>query len=743
MSTEDPTKIEGSGDKSSAVEKSAEEIRMEVLLAKRDVLSANYALTKFSRSINERIDGMTDEEVKTEGGRKEMLRNEWKRRMEKLAGLDPEAKIAGEFKSLMAVELEIANLGAGVSVPEVARGTSDEASVLPRIAVEPAPAPTETPAVPTYPGLPPIPIPRPPETTPSVPSASTAEPIPSDVQPVEVAPSVPSAEVGAEMPAGMAEISESRVDDEVSGLLAEIANKQRELDYLKNAPNRQMFLSLAESEMAGLQDQLKAAKERQANKEKLEEEERKAAEKELKLGKLKARLSEVMAEIERVKQDGSDPRSAVLSEIDEIRKRIQFSNRVPGIGPEGLALAEEDMKNAKARLKEIEDRVGILIGPMEDEADQIRGEIRKLEGGVGKKMAEAVETAYESAKGLISKFNSLGIGSKLKRAGGWLWERAKGTATVGGLEYYHAEKFRRHTFSAADTATAFATQVEVDTAFPYPRRDMIADTDKAQEYASKLVEESTTTGEDIKVIDGRLSDANRDYWASIYREAIRSGADFEEVEKARRKENDGYIERTIGYTMERILEGLRKYKNQYGENVLTPEKVAQVEDEVRKMLVSIREAGAGSSFEEVKKRMRDTLDKKWWSRYIYGALETLAVLGGITYIKMTMALDAGPLPALPSAPKLPMPKGLPEVMPPGVQDLWTRMTDNIWNTIEINSKVPLTDSQLMDASKQVLNFNQMYEPEWTNKILDWTSSRSLPEGQMLRIPSEVLRMMGL
>jgi len=312
---------------------------------------------------------------------------------------------------------------------------------------------------------------------------------------------------------------------------------------------------------------------------------------------------------------------------------------------------------------------------------------------------------------------------------------------VGGLEYYHAEKFRRHTFGAADTATAFATQVEVDTAFPYPRRDMIADTDKAQEYANKLVEESAATGEDIKVIDGRLSDANRDYWASIYREAIRSGADFEEVEKARRKENDGYIERTIGYTMERILEGLKKYKNQFGENVLTPEKLAQVEDEVRKTLVSIREAGAGSSFEEVKKRMRDTLDSKWWSRYVYGAIETLLWIGGIGYIALSS--EVGPLPPLPKGPGLPMPDKLPVRTPPEFVDMWTRMTDNIWNTIEINSKVPLTDSQLVDASKQVLNFNQMYEPEWTSKILDSVSSRSLPQGQMLRIPFEVLRMMGL
>ncbi|HAU07917.1 MAG: hypothetical protein UW46_C0001G0073 [Candidatus Yanofskybacteria bacterium GW2011_GWF1_44_227] len=700
MSTEDPTKIEVSGDKSSAVERSAEEIRMEALLAKRDVLSANYALTKFSRSINERIEDMSDEEVKTEGGRKEMLKNEWKRRMEKLAALDPEAKIAGEFKSLMAIELEIANLS-------------------------------------------PIPIPRPPEAAPSAPHEPMAEPTPAAPSPAEVAPIVPSAEVGEEMPAGMAEISESRVDDEVSGLLTEIANKQRELDYTKSTA-RPLALALAESEMADLQNQLKAAKERQANKEKLEEEERKAAEKELKLGKLKDRLSEVMAEIERVKQDGSDPRSAILNEIDEIRKRIEFAKstgRVPGIGPDGLALAEEDMKNARARLKELEDRIGILIGPMEDEADQIRGEIRKLEGGVGKKMAEAVETAYESAKGLISKFSASGIGSKLKKAGGWLWERAKGMATVGGLEYYHAEKFRRHTFGAADTATAFATQVEVDTAFPYPRRDMIADTDKAQEYANKLVEESAATGEDIKVIDGRLSDANRDYWASIYREAIRSGADFEEVEKARRKENDGYIERTIGYTMERILEGLKKYKNQFGENVLTPEKLAQVEDEVRKTLVSIREAGAGSSFEEVKKRMRDTLDSKWWSRYVYGAIETLLWIGGIGYIALSS--EVGPLPPLPKGPGLPMPDKLPVRTPPEFVDMWTRMTDNIWNTIEINSKVPLTDSQLVDASKQVLNFNQMYEPEWTSKILDSVSSRSLPQGQMLRIPFEVLRMMGL
>jgi hypothetical protein len=77
------------------------------------------------------------------------------------------------------------------------------------------------------------------------------------------------------------------------------------------------------------------------------------------------------------------------------------------------------------------------------------------------------------------------------------------------------------------------------------------------------------------------------------------------------------------------------------------------------------------------------------------------------------------------------------------------MHQNAWTTIKMiaeqHAGVSLSDSQLMEITRQVLVDNGMFEPEWLMEQVG-QSARALPEGQILlleNLPDAMKQTLGI
>ena len=266
---------------------------------------------------------------------------------------------------------------------------------------------------------------------------------------------------------------------------------------------------------------------------------------------------------------------------------------------------------------------------------------------------------------------------------GFFKERVKGFATLGILEFWHAEKFRRGTKRTAGEVTAQSSMLD-------QTRDM--DIDQAQEEANRIRQMvgASLTGGPQSLTTGNILN-------------IQAASNQIDAEKA--ASNTRLMNRIVAQARGNVQERLAKYKNQFGQNVVGDERLAQFEERLRAELASstigrgIREPSVIKREINFKQAVRERLDKNYWSRYVYGTLDLLA-WGGIAKLASGYLASGG--------------MNLAPVPVPGTETV--PMHDTIWKTagewLQQQGISNPTNAQIMDISKQVAIDNGIGVKEW-------------------------------
>ncbi|KKT82634.1 MAG: hypothetical protein A3B99_04735 [Candidatus Yanofskybacteria bacterium RIFCSPHIGHO2_02_FULL_44_12b] len=364
----------------------------------------------------------------------------------------------------------------------------------------------------------------------------------------------------------------------------------------------------------------------------------------------------------------------------EIAEKIRFSNRIIGIGVDGLAYWQSEKERVEKEIKNLK-----------KEIKRLEKDIKSLEKGMGKSFKDRVLEVYRGAK------------EKVKSNWGWIKERAKGFATAGIWEFYQAEKFRGSTGTAAEHVEAYAKNIEKD-------KNLTAE--EAEKYAWDV----------FRAVGGEVG-----------RGGVENAA-FMGVVEAKDKENDEFINRAVENAVQILEEKLRKTKGFAGQEVMSEENKKAVRKELLSELNKIRYGAVVEDLKSFKELIRGNLDEKWWRRYVWGGAEAILWGAGIGYLAMP-----GPEQVISATGG----KAGTVATESATRAFSQILNENVWHTVESMSKVPLSDQQLMDLSQQVLDANGMYEQEWTGgAVKDLLSSRTLPVGMAIKIPLAVMRAMG-
>ncbi len=291
---------------------------------------------------------------------------------------------------------------------------------------------------------------------------------------------------------------------------------------------------------------------------------------------------------------------------------------------------------------------------------------------------------------------------------GWIKERGKGLLTFGLWEFHQAERFRSKTKETANDTEALASLIQ---------QERNLSLEEAEKEAWETVEELKKSNLDISAPE--FYQANKD------------------ITERKSKVNSEEIEYIIKNAGNELAEKLAKYRGFSGEDVLTRENQLAFEADLRGELNKMRDGAARKDFINFAKIMRRNLDENWHWRYVWGTAEAVLGFAGVKYL--VMKIEQAALAKLLAAEK----GGVG-----AVKDVWTGMHKNIWDTLKNLARqgpkhLNLDDQTLTDLSQKVLDNNGMYEPEWTQGVIDGLkSSRSLPEGLTLKIPLDVMRALG-
>ena len=289
---------------------------------------------------------------------------------------------------------------------------------------------------------------------------------------------------------------------------------------------------------------------------------------------------------------------------------------------------------------------------------------------------------------------------------GWLKERAKGVWNFGIWEFHQAERFRRKTREVAEDVKALTTLIQ---------EERTLSLENAQKEAQEIMDTLKEKGLEISALE--ITKFSND------------------LSERKRQENDEEIEYIIQSADNDLLEKLKKYRGEAGQDVLTEENKIAFQRDLRTELDKLRDGFLKNYTVDLAKVMRLNLDEKWWRRYVWGAAEAALGFAAVKFLitKFSAAEAAKAVAGGPEAAK---------------EFVTQTMDQNVWHTLkEMAQNGPqhlnLSDQQLMDLSKKVLDTNGMYESEWVNRAVEGLrSSRILPQGLPLKIPFEVMRVLG-
>lgn len=306
---------------------------------------------------------------------------------------------------------------------------------------------------------------------------------------------------------------------------------------------------------------------------------------------------------------------------------------------------------------------------------------------------------------------------------GWLKERGKGVWNFGIWEFHQAELFRSKTKEVANDTDALATLI--------------------QQERHLSLEEAQTEAQEIK---NELKNNNVEGIGTA--EFYQANSDI--ISERKKKENDQEIEYIIASTSNDLLDKLSKdrqasqpkYRGVAGQDVLTQENKLAFQADLRRELNKMRDGATRKDFINFAKLMRRNLDENWQWRYVWGAAEALAWVGvGWASMKFLASKEASAVAAKTVAGGA----GGTEAAKKFVE---TGMHENVWNTLKRMAEngpghFTPTMEQLKEWSQSVLDSINHYEPEWVNNAVEGLkSSRTMPDGTILKIPLAITKAMG-
>jgi len=136
--------------------------------------------------------------------------------------------------------------------------------------------------------------------------------------------------------------------------------------------------------------------------------------------------------------------------------------------------------------------------------------------------------------------------------------------------------------------------------------------------------------------------------------------------------------------------------------------------------------------------MRRNLDENWWRRYIWGTAEAALGFAGVKFLTVKAA-DWWAAAKMAKA---------AEGAEAAKDFVMQGMNENVWHTLDQMAQngpkhLNLDPAELKSLAQKVLETNGMFESEWTNSLTEGLrSSRALPQGLPLKIPTEVMAFLG-
>jgi nucleoid-associated protein YgaU len=183
---------------------------------------------------------------------------------------------------------------------------------------------------------------------------------------------------------------------------------------------------------------------------------------------------------------------------------------------------------------------------------------------------------------------------------GWIKERFKGFATMGFWEVRQAERFRSQT---KEESTELAKEAE------RIQRTEGLSKEEAEEEAYRMRSMAEASGEKTRNDYERFS---------------------REITTEKMNANTMAIEEIMKNSVNRLEDRLQKYKNQWGGSVINAANIEKYQENLRDKLLALQrgylEGREGATPieaepETFKKTIRESLDPKYWSRYVYGGTE--------------------------------------------------------------------------------------------------------------------------
>ncbi len=212
---------------------------------------------------------------------------------------------------------------------------------------------------------------------------------------------------------------------------------------------------------------------------------------------------------------------------------------------------------------------------------------------------------------------------RVAQMGNWFKERAKSLfipvgskdipiPTIIGGETVQAEQLRRGTKYAAQNVEAYSTLIQNEILVD-KKSGQILDSNDAEEIAQEFVAVEKSRGKEF----------TPEEFSALVEISL----------KTRIRDNDGTVDRIVGYTIDTLKERLAKARGQAtSESVLTEGKLTEIEEQLRTKLNELRNGRITLDAKALTKVMREVLDRKYWARYIYD-LTKLLVIGGIIAYK--------------------------------------------------------------------------------------------------------------
>jgi hypothetical protein len=281
-----------------------------------------------------------------------------------------------------------------------------------------------------------------------------------------------------------------------------------------------------------------------------------------------------------------------------------------------------------------------------------------------------------------------------ERVGSWVKERVKGAVTFGWWETHQAEKFRTGTREVADDIEVQARLIR--------QEEGVLSQDVAFEEAERMRNLFEQAGVECPN-------------ASEYE--IISNIVTQEKIGVNMQIEDRLVSDALSRLEERLRDNSRvqEYISYSGEQVITQERLRQVEDRIRNAIRTLRRGQSNEDIFNYRRSIREALDREWYKRYVATGVEM--TLGAVALKWVVPHMFTG---------STEITKGATEAVK-GLKDtIWDDTRDFLTN----NGITNPTNKQILEASKMVAQDSGVSVGQWGihGSIID----TKMPAGYLLK-----------